>query len=327
MKKGIVLALAVIVSLVLPGVSFAEGGPGATPQKLESLNYPSKGIELVIPYAAGGAMDSTGRIFAKYAEKYTGQSISINNVSGGSGFEGAKYLMTTNTDGYTLFLSDPGPGFVRTGANQVPFDFEVAMVPAARINVDSRLIAVSTEHSPFKTPQEFVDYAKAHPGELKIGTPGEYTDGGMAVELLKRAGLDLNAVACNGSGAVREQVLSGALDGGALTVSDVYKLLPDGKLMIVGILSEEKVEAIPDAPTFRELGYDAVWSTSRGISLRAGTDVRILWYWAGLAEQIAKDPEYQKELAELGLKPSYMAAEEYSQEVHGIFKTIQDILK
>ena len=162
MKKGIVLALAVTVSLVLSGVSFAEGGPGATPQKLESLNYPSKGIELVIPYAAGGAMDSTGRIFAKYAEKYTGQSISINNISGGSGFEGAKYLMTTNTDGYTLFLSDPGPGFVRTGANQVPFDFEVAMVPAARINVDSRLIAVSTEHSPFKTPQEFIDYAKAH---------------------------------------------------------------------------------------------------------------------------------------------------------------------
>ena len=83
MKKGIVLALAVTVSLVLSGVSFAEGGPGATPQKLESLNYPSKGIELVIPYAAGGAMDSTGRIFAKYAEKYTGQPISINNISGG----------------------------------------------------------------------------------------------------------------------------------------------------------------------------------------------------------------------------------------------------
>ncbi len=86
MKKGIALALAVTVSLVLSGVSIAEGGPGATPQKLESLNYPSKGIELVIPYAAGGAMDSTGRIFAKYAEKYTGQSISINNVSGGSVF-------------------------------------------------------------------------------------------------------------------------------------------------------------------------------------------------------------------------------------------------
>ena len=108
MKKGIVLALAVTVSLVLPGVSFAEGGPGTAPQKLESLNYPSKGIELVIPYAAGGAMDSTGRIFAKYAEKYTGQSISINNISGGSGFEGAKYLMTTSGSRFCENRSKPG---------------------------------------------------------------------------------------------------------------------------------------------------------------------------------------------------------------------------
>lgn len=291
-----------------------------------TLNYPTGTITIIVPYSAGGAMDTTARVFAKYAEDICGQSIIITNVAGGSGSVGAQQLLNGKTDGYTVLISDPGPGFITTSANTVPFDFEQDFVVAGRQTFDARLIAVRADDSRFTTPEEFIQYVKDHPAELNVGSPGATSDGAISVALLKKAGLDMNAVGCNGASEVKSQLLGGHIDVGALSVSDVIPMLADNQVMVVGVCSEETNPMLPDAKTFKELGYDVAWGTSRGYSLKAGTDPQIVEYWSNLIAEVSANADYQKDLANIGCPVANMDKDEYATLVSETFQTIREIL-
>lgn len=301
-------------------------GSSQTSGSTDELNYPEKNITLIVPYAAGGAMDLTARVFQKYAEEVCGQSIVITNVAGGSGSVGAQQVLNSDADGYTVLISDPGPGFITTSVNSVPFDFESEFVVAGRQTEDPRLIAVRADDDRFSTPQEFIQYVIDHPNELSVGSPGATTDGGISVELLRQAGLEMTAVGCNGATEVKSQLLGGHIDVGALSVSDVLPIMGDGQIMVVGICSEEPSEMLPDVSTFKELGYDVVWSTSRGYSLKAGTDERIVQYWSDLIAEVSENEDYQTELGNIGCAVAVMDKDEYAAHVTETFETIREIL-
>lgn len=338
MKKIVssMLALAMLLTLAScgstgssAGTSTSTSGSGSSSQSGSTeapLNYPTSTINIIVPYSAGGAMDTTARVFAKYAEGVCGQSIIITNVAGGSGSVGAQQLLNGKADGYTVLISDPGPGFVTTSANTVPFDFEKDFVVAGRQTFDARLIAVRADDSRFSTPEDFIQYVKDHPAELNVGSPGATSDGSISVALLKQAGLDMNAVSCNGAAEVKSQLLGGHIDVGALSVSDVIPMLADNQVMVVGVCSDVTSEMLPDAKTFKELGYDVTWVTSRGYSLKAGTDPRIVEYWSDLIAEVSANADYQQDLANIGCPVGTMDKDEYATLVSDTFQTIRDIL-
>lgn len=335
MKKIIsaMLALAMVCSLAScgkkdepSGTSSGSSTSSANHSSAETLNYPKNTINIIVPYSAGGAMDTTARVFAKYAEKICGQSVIITNVAGGSGSVGAQQVLNSKADGYTVLISDPGPGFVTTSVNSVPFDFEKDFVVAGRQTFDARLIAVRADDARFSTPEDFIQYVKDHPGELNVGSPGATSDGAISVTLLKQAGLEMNAVACNGSSEVKSQLLGGHIDVGALSVSDVIPMLADNQVMVVAVCSDETNEMLPDAKTFKELGYDVSWGTSRGYSFKAGTDEKIVQYWSDLIAQVSADPDYQQDLANIGCPVATMDKDEYATYVGETFQTIRDVL-
>ena len=341
MKKIVssMLALAMLFSLAScgsgtkpnPGTASGSGTPSGNDASQSNsgaatLNYPTGTITIIVPYSAGGAMDTTARVFAKYAEEICGQSIIITNVAGGSGSVGAQQVLNSKADGYTVLISDPGPGFITTSANTVPFDFEQDFVIAGRQTSDSRLIAVRAGDSRFSTPEEFIQYVKDHPAELNVGSPGATSDGAISVALLEKAGLDMNAVGCNGSSEVKSQLLGGHIDAGALSVSDVIPMLADNQVMVVGVCSEETNPMLPDAKTFKELGYDVVWSSNRGYSLKAGTDPQIVEYWSNLIAEVSANADYQKDLANIGCPAADMDKDEYAVFVSETFQTIREIL-
>lgn len=302
------------------GNDTSQSGGGAT------LDYPTGTITIIVPYSAGGAMDTTARVFAKYAEEVCGKSIIITNVAGGSGSVGAQQLLNSKADGYTVLISDPGPGFVTTSANTVPFDFEKDFVVAGRQTLDARLIAVRADDSRFSTPEEFIQYVKDHPAELNVGSPGATSDGAISVALLKKAGLDMNAVGCNGAAEVKSQLLGGHIDVGALSVSDVIPMLADNQVTVVAVCSAEANAMLPEAKTFKELGYDVSWGTSRGYSLKAGTDPQIVEYWSNLIAEVSANEDYQKDLANIGCPVANMDKDEYATLVSETFQTIREIL-
>ena len=291
-----------------------------------TLDYPKQTIQLVVPYSAGGAMDLTARVFTQYAEKYCGQSIVINNVAGGSGSVGAQQVLSSKADGYTVLIHDPGPGFITTSSNTVPFNFDTDFVVAGRQTFDARVIAVKADDPRFSSPADFIQYVKDHPGELNVGSPGASTDGQVSVVLLQQAGLDMAVIGCNGASEVKSQLMGGHIDAGALSVSDVIPMLSDNQVMVIGICSEERSEMLPDAQTFKELGYDVEWGTSRGYTFKAGTDEQIIQYWSDLIKQVSEDPEYQEALHNLGCPVAYENHEQYAQTVSDTFATLHEIL-
>lgn len=340
MKKLLCVTLALTMVLAIAGcggsgtssgaVSSAAPAPAAASTAdqpaVDELDYPKNTITIIVPYSAGGAMDTTARVFAKYAEGVCGQTIIITNVAGGSGSVGAQQLLNGKTDGYTVLISDPGPGFVTTSANTVPFDFEKDFIVAGRQTFDARLIAVRAGDERFATPEDFIQYVKDHPGELNVGSPGATSDGAISVNLLGKAGLDMSHIACNGAAEVKSQLLGSHIDVGALSVSDVIPMLADNQVMVVGICSDETNAMLPDAKTFKELGYDVSWGTSRGYSFKAGTDEKIVKYWSDLIEEVSQNPEYQKDLANIGCPVATLTMEEYAPYVSETFQTIREIL-
>ena len=329
MKKArsLLLALTMVFALSACGSKSAdsqqESPAGSTS---DDFNYPTKTIQLVVPYSAGGAMDLTARVFAQYAEEYCGQSIVISNVAGGSGSVGAQQVLNSNNDGYTVLIHDPGPGFITTSSNTVPFDFTTDFVVAGRQTLDSRVFAVRADDERFSTPEEFLQYAKDHPGELSVGSPGASSDGQVSAVLLQNAGIDMTIVGCNGSSEVKSSLLGGHIDVGALSVSDVVPMLADNQIMVIGVCAEERSSMLPDCKTFKELGYDVVWGTSRGYTFKAGTDERIIQYWSDMIEKVSEDPAYQEALNNIGCPVAVLNSAEYAQYVEETFDTLHSVL-
>ena len=337
MKKLIACLMALAIAVMSVGCSSSGSGSSAggtsTPSTSggstsgDDFSYPESSITIVVPYAAGGAMDTGARLFAKYAEQICGQPMVINNVAGGSGSVGAMDVLSSDADGYKVLIFDPGPGFVTTSNNEVPFDMLNDFVMVACQTEDIRNLVVRKDDSRFTTPEEFIQYVKDHPGEINVGVAGAYTDASIAQELIYRAGdLEMVNVAFSGAAEVKTALLGGHVDAAALSVGDSIPMLTNDQIMVIGVCSAERSDFMPDVPTFQELGIDAQWSTARGYAFKAGTDQRIVDYFADLVKQVSENEDYIKELNDLGYPVSYQDSEEFTQFVTEKFETIQSVL-
>jgi len=343
MKRFFTITLAILMILSLTACSSNTSSPGAPTSSAplaspadsrsseaapaDAPDYPTSTITIVVPYAAGGAMDNTARLFAKYAEKICNQNIIISNVTGGSGSVGAADVLNSKADGYKVLIFDPGPGFVATNDNPVPFDTMKDFAFVGRQTSDVRNLVVRRDDERFPTPEAFVQYVKDHPGEINVSTAGANTDASIALELIKQnSGLDMVTVAFAGASEAKSNLLGGHVDAASLSIGDSIPMLADNQIMIVGICAAERSELIPDAPTFKELGVDVEWVTSRGYAFKAGTDEHIVEYFEDLLRQVSENEEYAKELLNLGCPVDFMGRKEYTEFSAANFETIKSIM-
>jgi tripartite-type tricarboxylate transporter receptor subunit TctC len=325
MKKASRLLLVLMIIFILSGCSAQQSA--SAPAKDEELKYPEGPVTIVVPYGAGGAMDTAARLFAKYAEKICEQPFVISNVAGGSGSVGAMDVLSSEPDGYKVLIFDPGPGFVTTTNNKTPFDMLKDFSLVASQTADIRNLVVRKDDARFNTPEEFIQYVKDHPGEIDVGVAGAYTDASIALELIKRAGnLDMVTVAFSGAAEAKTNLLGGHVDAVSLSVGDSLAMIANDQIKVIGICSDERSDLLPDTPTFKELGIDAQWSTYRGYAFEKGTDERIVAFFEDLVKQVSEDPEYVKELNALGYPVVYLNSDEFTQLVTDKFETIKSIL-
>lgn len=291
------------------------------------LNYPTAPITVVVPYSAGGAMDITARLFSKHAEKICGQPIVITNVPGGSGAVGAMDVLKSRNDGYKVLIFDPGPGFVASKENRLPFDTTKDFAIVARQTSDIRVIAIRADDERYSDAEGFFKYVKEHPSSVSVATPGARTDGSIALELLRRKGnLEMTNLPCSGASEAKSNLLGGHVDAAGLSISDCLPLIADKKIIVIGICDVERSPMLPDVPTFKELGVDCVWKTSRGYAFKAGTDERIVAYFDELVKKVSEEPAYIEELRNIGCPVDYMGHEDYAKYVAQNLQTIAEIL-
>ncbi|MEZ9825612.1 tripartite tricarboxylate transporter substrate binding protein [Vibrio cyclitrophicus] len=225
-----------------------------------AADYPSKNIRLVVPFGAGGGTDAVGRTLANSAKDILGQNISIMNRTGGAGAVGMSFGAQQRADGYTLTVvtreiaSLPQMGLMRHTAD----DFKLIRL----VNLDPAVVLVAADSS-YNTINDLIKEAKEKPGSVKFASTAAPNFYLMSLE--KDQGIKLNAIPYNGASEAIPAVLGHHTDVTMVTPGEAIAQLRSGQLKALGVMSEERIQYIPDVPTLKEQGIDVVTGTWRGI--------------------------------------------------------------
>jgi tripartite-type tricarboxylate transporter receptor subunit TctC len=236
-------------------VAFAVFASAMAPSVASAQTWPSRPITLVVPFAAGGALDQPARRIAAEIGPKLGVQIVIENRLGANGNIGAASVAKAEPDGYTLLFASPGVlATNRFMYKSMPFDADKAFTPIILL-AKSPLIVISGPKVPAKNFQEFVAHAKANPGKLTVGTPGAGSQAHVVMELLQRqTGTTMTYVPYRGGSSIAADLLGGQID---LTVTYVPALLgavKDGSLRGLFVTTLERSKQLPDVATVHESG-------------------------------------------------------------------------
>ncbi|MVA12164.1 tripartite tricarboxylate transporter substrate binding protein [Agrobacterium vitis] len=257
-----------------------------------AAEYPEKPVSIVIWSGAGGALDTYGRKLAELLEKESGWTIKVDNRPGGSGAVGLSQIVTQPADGHNILVLT---GTLTFGIAQglIPFKVEDLRLLRAMQSEPSSL-AVSSD-SPYKTVAEFVDYMKQNPNGLKVGG---HSSGGfhqyMLYQLMKQGGFESGWIPHDASGKVTLGLLGKHIDAAMMTPSTGLSQVKSGEFRLLGVSTAERSPFLPDAPTFKEQGFDLEGAIWRGIAVKAGTPDDVVATIQTAIDKVTASPEWKK---------------------------------
>jgi tripartite-type tricarboxylate transporter receptor subunit TctC len=287
--------------------------------------FPEKPVTVICPWTAGGGTDVLLRALSKSAEKFLGQTINVVNQTGGAGAIGHNAIRTARPDGYTVGMitfelnSLPPQGLV-------PFtwkDFD----PIMRINSDPAALTVRAD-APYSTVRGFMDYAKAHPGEITIGNsaPGSvwHIAAGLAAE---KTGVNVKHVPFDGAQPAVTALVGGHIKAVAVSVAEVRGQVQAGNLKILGVMSADRDKIFPDVPTFKEQGVDVQFYTWRGLGLPKGVPAAAKAKIVDAYKKAFDTPEFKEFAAKASLNLAYQDGAEFSKFLDQNYKDVEAVMK
>ncbi|MDM0034166.1 tripartite tricarboxylate transporter substrate binding protein [Variovorax sp. J22P271] len=217
--------------------------------------YPVKPVRVVIAFSAGGTTDLLARSMAQKLGEQLKQPFVIDNKPGAGGNIGTEAVVRSAPDGYTLIVNSVGPIAVnQTLYKNLPYDPLKDLVPIVQI-ADVPNVLVVHPSVPASTFEEFVAYAKAHPGQLNYGSTGTGTSSHLSSYMLsKRIGTETTHVPYKGANALND-LLSGRLQFMFATIPSVIPHIRAGKLRALAVSSEKPSRSLPGVPTVAEKGF------------------------------------------------------------------------
>lgn len=246
MTKQIKKAAVVLTAVSLAAVSFT----GCSSKK----EYPSKDISVVCPYSAGGTTDLCIRGLIEAVPddaKPSGVNITVSNVTGGGGLVGTTQFKNADADGYTLGIVNCDLVLNKVNGNtDISYD---EFTPVACLMNQPNLLLVKAD-APYDTFEEFVDYAKAHPGEVKIGNSGEGTIPKLSAQAIEKGlGLEFKYVTYDGDTNSITAVVSGEVDATCCSAAPAMGQLNAETIKVLTVTDNKRMESFPDVPAMGEL--------------------------------------------------------------------------
>jgi tripartite-type tricarboxylate transporter receptor subunit TctC len=230
-------------------------------------SWPTRPVRIVVPFSGAGTADLLTRIVADKLSSALGQPFVVEDRPGAGGIIGQESVMRAAPDGYTLVVSSLGSFVITPAFTPLPFDPFKDFTHIAYLGGQPTVMFVNKD-LPQQTLAEFVAYAKAHPGAYTYATISFGSQTQLVNEMLQRdTGIKMTYVPYRGANLIVNDVLGGHLTSGSLALSAAAGQLKAGTLRGLGIGTEERLPAFADIPTFKELGYpDLVSSTWFGLS-------------------------------------------------------------
>jgi len=285
-------------------------------ESMVSEKYPTKPITVIVPFAAGGSSDLIARALEKSAQKHLGQPLVVVNMPGGATTIGMNEFAGAKPDGYTIGVVGVGV-ILQPLYGQTRYHYPTALEPIVNVVSSPVLVACLTD-KPWKNLNELVSYAKQHPGEIKFGHNGLGTAVHVTGEMFaKETGISIKQVPFRGG----EPESLAALLGGHIQLIFSYnpavlkEHVKNGTIRVLGVAEENRltIPGFENVPTFKEQGVNITFSFWNGIAapkgMPAAEKARLT---AGLGEMI-NDPDFKKNMEELGMPVQYMGPEEFSE--------------
>ncbi|MGE0801628.1 MAG: Bug family tripartite tricarboxylate transporter substrate binding protein [Lautropia sp.] len=268
--------------------------------------YPSKPIRLVLPFAAGGGIDSAGRALAAGLQAELGQPVVVDNRAGASGTIAANAVRTAEPDGYTLLVATTNilsfPASVLRGKN---FDARTDFTPVSQIFEAPLSLAVNAA-SPITDLRGLISAARKQPGKLTYGSYGVATTSHFCVEELKRR-VGVSMVHVPYRGVPTLDLVGGQIDVVCDTVSPIMPFVKAGTVRIIAVTTNERSRFAPDVPTASEQGTSGlVVTTWSAIVAPKGTPAEIVARLNAAIGKVLRSSELQERVGALGYeaKPS-----------------------
>ncbi len=229
----------------------------SAPSFAAAQTYPSQTIKLIVPFSAGGPIDSLGRIVAQHLQARLGQSIIIENRTGGGTTIGVKAVAAAPPDGHTLLLIGPNLAYYPVLFPDLDFDPIKSLAPVATVVTWSHVVAVAPS-IPANNARELVAYAKANPGKLVFGF-GLATMPHILGETFRQAtGIDIISLPYRGGEQARADLMGGRVHINIAPVPQILQLIREGILRPVAYTGPRRSPDLPEVPTMIESGWPQV---------------------------------------------------------------------
>jgi len=277
-------------------------------------NFPSKPVRLVVPFSAGGTMDTFGRLVASEMSKTLGQNVVVENIGGAGGSIASNNVARATPDGYTLCFCATGSTVILPLLDpKLPYKVPQDLAPVGHVLRIEQTIVANAENGP-QSLQELVAKAQAEPGGLFYGTPGNGTSNHLAGELFKQvSGTDIVTVHYKGESPALLDLLSNRSDFMVASVSFADPHVKGGKLRILALTGPERLAVYPDIPTIAESGYPGYEATTQvGLHVAGGTPPERIEKLNVALNQALQSPELRERMAASGVTPTGGSVQDYA---------------
>jgi tripartite-type tricarboxylate transporter receptor subunit TctC len=278
--------------------------------------YPSRPIQLIVPFPPGGLTDLVGRPFASSLEKVLKQPVAIVNKPGAGGVVGMQAASIAKPDGYTLMVA--------LSAISVMPEIDIIFgrpptykmdnfIPIARLTADPNIFVVRKE-APWKTLQEFVADAKSRPNEIKYSSAGVYSGLHITMELfMHAAGIQLRHIPTAGGGPGLTAALGGHVECMFTAPNIVLSHVRAGTLRVLAGSGDKRLAALPNVPTLKELGYDVEFYAWSGFFAPKATPPDIIEILREASKKAINSQEFKTAMQKIETPIAYLDADDFKR--------------
>jgi tripartite-type tricarboxylate transporter receptor subunit TctC len=277
--------------------------------------WPAKTVRIIVPFAPGGTADTLGRIVAGKLRESLGQAFVVENRPGAGGVLGSELVAKSAPDGYTLVVSGVASHVLAPALSlKPPFDPVKDFTHIALFGGPPSVFAVHPS-LPAKDLKAFVALAKARPGEMSYGSPGNGTQGHLTAELFKqRAKIHIVHVPYKGASAAVVDLIAGHIHAISTTLTTASAQIRAGRARALAISSGSRLPDYAGVPTFRELGYpDVVATVWFSLSGPAGMPADVVNRLNAEVRRILQLPDVRERLRPDGIEPNPLDAKAFTE--------------
>jgi tripartite-type tricarboxylate transporter receptor subunit TctC len=277
------------------GLLLAAASPAA------AQSYPARPVNMIVPFPPGGNTDIMGRALQNELGKALGQTIILINKGGAAGTIGINELVKAQPDGYTIALTPNNPLTAQPHLQKLAYGMDSFRYIC--LTYYAPYVLIAGPQAPFKTFDEFVKFAKAKPENLVYGHPGPASQPHLGMlAVLKAIAADGLGVPFQGAGPMSHALLGGTI----MAIAETPSVARASNLTILAALADERIAALPDVPTMRELGFPADAFTAGGLIAPAATPDDAVAALDKACAHAAATEEYKAIVERLNATPRYL---------------------